>query len=73
MAADRDAPAGADAGVAARLDFRHANGQVGYVAARTLPCLFFAFGIMSSVAYPPAAVPDAPASGHRAALGGVLR
>ena len=72
-AADRDAPAGADAGAAARLDFRHANGQVGYVAGRTLPGLLFAFGVLSCVACPSAAIPDAPAPGHRAALGRVLR
>jgi hypothetical protein len=72
-AADRDAPRGADAGAAARLDFRHANGQVGYVASRTMPGLLFAFGVLSCVASPTAAVPDAPAPGHRAALGRVLR
>jgi hypothetical protein len=72
-AADRDAPAGAEAGAAARIDFRHANGQVGYVATRTIPSLLFAFGILASVACPSAAVPDAPAPGHRAALGRTLR
>ena len=46
---------------------------MGCVAARTLPDLPFAFGILSYVARPSAAVPDAPAPGHRAALGRVLR
>ena len=46
---------------------------MGYVAARTLSVPPFAFGILSCVACPSAAVPDAPAPGHRAALGRVLR
>ena len=49
-AADRGALAGADAGAAARLDFRHANRQVGHVASRTLPDLIFALGVLSCVA-----------------------
>ena len=63
---------GADAGATARLDFRYANGQVGYVATRTLPYRRFAFGIMSFVACPSVVVPGASAPGHRAALGRVL-
>ena len=70
---DRDAPAGADAGAAARLDFRHANRQVGHVTAHTLPGLLSAFGVLSCVACPSATTPDAPAPVHRAALGRVLR
>ena len=58
---DRGAPADADAGTATRLDFRGANGQVGYGTASTSPCLLFALGILSSVEYPPAVVSNAPA------------
>ena len=38
-----------------------------------MPSLLFAFGILSTVACPSAAVPDAPAPGHRSALARVLR
>ena len=47
--------------------------QVGYVTARTLPCLLCAFGVLSSISHPSAAVPGAPVPRHRAALGRVLR
>jgi len=54
-------------------DVPSAVGMIGYLVSRTRPDANFAYGMMSQIAYPSVAMPDAPNAAHVSALVKILR